>query len=253
MLKKIRPLLLSLKKQAPLIIICAVVVITCRQVLFAHYENIAKGKKSDLIYALESSLLDLRFNARGHKKPNKKIGILAIDEKTIQEFKRWPFSRKYYGKALENLKKAGVNWVGFDVIFSEPETASIDDASTYLDLIKNSPPGMIKNNVNTALSGIAKMQDVAPGDLEFAKGISNFERVVLGFFYYQDEHELKLAGKENDPFQYLDPMESSMIEMIISPDENFELGQFPQLNRSGVVANIPQLGRSTNHFAFFFK
>jgi adenylate cyclase len=49
----------------------------------------------------------LRFLLRGDVKPSGKIGILAIDEKSIQKFGRWPFPRRVFEKALVNLKKNG--------------------------------------------------------------------------------------------------------------------------------------------------
>ena len=66
----------------------------------------AKGKVHWL-YSLESALLDLRFRLRGEENPKAKVGVLAIDEKSIQAFGSYPVPRKYIGKALKNLKK---NW-----------------------------------------------------------------------------------------------------------------------------------------------
>jgi adenylate cyclase len=243
----------KIKKVAPLVLICAAIIILCRQALFIHYNNIARGNKSDLVYKLESSLLDFRFNMRGEEKPNKKVGILAIDEKTIQTFGRWPFSRRFYKRALENLKKAGVKWIGFDVIFSEPEIASLADAKAYLDVLKNSKSGQVGYNLSKAMDGIAKMEKLAPGDAAFARGIKEFENIVLGFFYMQSKFEMERSGVADDPFKNIDSMENSAIEMIIFPDDEMDLSNYSDssLNVSAVVSNIPALGSSTDYFAFF--
>src|SRR5690606_6681176 len=104
--------------------IAVVVVSISWYALFQHYKGV--GFANEFIFKLETALLDLKFKLRGVEPPGSKVAILAIDEKTIQQFGRWPYSRKYYDQAFANLKDLGVRWIGFDVTFSEPERASVD-------------------------------------------------------------------------------------------------------------------------------
>lgn len=243
----------AITKKLPLLAICATIIGLCWFALFSHYQNMAKGNaRNDFVYKMESALLDFRFQMRGEEKPNTKVGILAIDEKAIQLFGRWPFSRKYYEKAFKNLKKAGAEWIGFDVIFSEPETPSLADAKPYLEMLRKSSGRQLQYKLSQAMNGISKMDALAPGDASFARAIKDFEQVVLGFFYMQSKYEVELSGRDKDPFQNIDTMSASEIEMLVFPGEEMDLSNYGgDLTAHAAVANIPALAASTDHFAFF--
>ena len=113
--KKAKGLLQSVKKKLVNIAICAVVVATCLWMLWDHY-NLTQSAHStpgheelitsdDLISTMENKLLDFRFRQRGVVEATGKVGILAVDEKTLQRFGRWPISRIHYEQAFKNLKK----------------------------------------------------------------------------------------------------------------------------------------------------
>ena len=57
-------------------------------------------------------------------KPSDKVVVVAIDEKSINELGRWPWSRKEIAKLIEALSTAKV--VALDVVFSEPEDEESD-------------------------------------------------------------------------------------------------------------------------------
>jgi adenylate cyclase len=78
-------------------------------------------KEVDLRYS------DFRFKKlRGIVKPGSEVVIVAIDEKSINELGRWPWSRKRIALLVDELKDYGAKTVAFDVIFSEPESESAD-------------------------------------------------------------------------------------------------------------------------------
>ncbi|MEZ4743942.1 MAG: CHASE2 domain-containing protein [Bdellovibrionota bacterium] len=101
----------AIKKKKFSILLCAAIVTTCWYLLFDHYRH-----GNELVQTMESFLLDYRFVKRGIKPARNKVGILAIDDQALQDFGRWPFSRRYYSQAFDNLKKLGVRWIGFDSI-----------------------------------------------------------------------------------------------------------------------------------------
>ena len=53
-----------------------------------------------------------------------KAVIVAIDERSVNELGRWPWSRKEIAKLIRNLSPAKV--VALDIVFSEPETEEAD-------------------------------------------------------------------------------------------------------------------------------
>jgi len=70
---------------------------------------------------IELKSLDLRMVYRGIAKPGPEVAIVAIDEKSLSELGRWPWSRAQIARLVHSLKAYEVKAVGFDVVFAEPE------------------------------------------------------------------------------------------------------------------------------------
>lgn len=69
----------------------------------------------------EYQALDFLFKARGEREVSSDIVIIEIDDKSIQEFGRWPWTRGYHAALLEILEKNKPKVIAFDIIFSEPQ------------------------------------------------------------------------------------------------------------------------------------
>lgn len=83
--------------------------------------------QNQFLEAFEAKTYDLRFKSlRGVMPPSPEIGIVAIDNKSINELGRFPWSRGQYVRLLDRLSAAGAKVVLFDVFFSEPESSAID-------------------------------------------------------------------------------------------------------------------------------
>lgn len=235
----------AILEKFPLIIITCIVVGVCSGLLFRHYKNIG-SRNYDFIYELEADLLDLRFRLRGSQKPKTKIGILAIDDKSLKQFGRWPFSRVFYEKALINLKAAGVKWIGFDAIFSEPEISSLKDADLLIKgLLANPKKGQ------QILSGISKLHEMSPGDQSFSNAIRDFDHLVTGFYYYETKDEVEQGGASKNPFPDPKYFESSAIQAVILPEGKSLADYDYSLKVFGAVANIPIISQASNYTAFF--
>jgi len=229
----------------PLVVIWISVVATCCVLLWNHYRHQALGAQ-DFIYRMESYLLDERFRIRGPSKPKGKIGILAIDEKSMKEFGRWPFSRNYYARALNNLKAAGVKWIGFDVVFSESEVASLKDTMREISRLKLNDKARLD-----ALEEIADMHYLSPGDSSFAESIESFQNIITGFFYYVTKLEVELAGRNSDPFPPSSVLEPASIKTIVM-DEGKTLASYDHLLKvHGAVGNIPAISHAGPNAGFF--
>jgi CHASE2 domain-containing sensor protein len=80
-----------------------------------------------LIYLLgffelaEYQALDFLFKARGEGKINPDIVIIEIDDKSLDEFGRWPWTRGYHAAMLDILEDYDPKVVVFDILFSEPQ------------------------------------------------------------------------------------------------------------------------------------
>ena len=75
---------------------------------------------------LELKTLDWRFRLSPQGRPaSPDVVIVAIDEKSLLEFKRngvvWKWPRDFYGALVRYLHKGGARAVAFDVLFSDPD------------------------------------------------------------------------------------------------------------------------------------
>lgn len=71
---------------------------------------------------------DFRFKLRGKVKPGPNVAIVAIDEKSINELGRWPWSRRRLAEFVDKLADYSPKVVAFDMTFSEPESDDADRA-----------------------------------------------------------------------------------------------------------------------------
>ncbi|MDP1914672.1 MAG: adenylate/guanylate cyclase domain-containing protein [Myxococcales bacterium] len=67
----------------------------------------------------EGRLTDLKFRFRGPVTPHPDVAVVAIDEKSVQAWGLWPWSRRHMAEAFERLAEADVNAVGMDVTFAD--------------------------------------------------------------------------------------------------------------------------------------
>lgn len=233
----------NLKKSWKLIVICITIVSLSYVALLYHYVSRDRGRE-DTTYLIESKILDWKMRNRGPEKEPTKVGILAIDEKALTDFGRWPFSRRFYAQAFDNLKKLGVKWIGFDVVWAEPEKTFLEDAAKEFN-------GIDAVNYPEKVQRLRQMVKTSPSDLNLIQGIKNFENVVLGYFYFGSTFEAKLSAGHRDPFRGLDKMSDSAIQLLIMP-EGRDLESFPQLPRGyGIVSNTDLYSASSDYYAFF--
>jgi adenylate cyclase len=66
----------------------------------------------------------LRFSTSGTK-PSPAVAIVEIDEKSLTRFGQWPWPRYRIAALLEKLKSAGAKTIALDMMFPEPDRASL--------------------------------------------------------------------------------------------------------------------------------
>lgn len=72
------------------------------------------------LHLLELKNYDLFYNFKKFPKPPKDVVIVAIDDKSLAEIGRWPWSRDKLAKIVLNLAKDNPVAIVFDIILSEP-------------------------------------------------------------------------------------------------------------------------------------
>lgn len=80
---------------------------------------------------LESKTYDLRMRLREQLRPSPRradIVIVALDEKSLEEFGRWPWSRTLTARLVRTISAGHPRVIGIDIFFSEPESPAADAA-----------------------------------------------------------------------------------------------------------------------------
>lgn len=77
----------------------------------------------EMLETIDYRFNDLKYKLRKPQKSQARVVLLAIDDASVQEVGRWPWSRDLMAQILQGLVDNGASSVGLDVIFSEPEKA----------------------------------------------------------------------------------------------------------------------------------
>jgi len=81
-----------------------------------------------LFQNVDLKMKDLRLLVRGQKVPPASVAIVAIDNKSVREIGRWPWSREITGELITAMAGYGVKVAALDVVFSEKQNPASDMA-----------------------------------------------------------------------------------------------------------------------------
>jgi adenylate cyclase len=132
--------------------------------------------RTEILARLEALAYDARVRLTLPGTPDPRVVIVDIDEKSLAEEGRWPWSRDRVALLLDKLFDAHkVAVVGFDVVFAEA------DASSGLPVLEALAHGELSNTpgFRDAVSRLAPKLD---RDAAFARALSN-RPVVLGVYF----------------------------------------------------------------------
>jgi adenylate cyclase len=154
----------------------------------------AKFYRLGFVQFVDAKLYDYRLLFTMPRTPDERIVILDIDEKSLKEEGRWPWSRDRLAVLMDELfDHYGVAVVGFDVVFAEKDTSS--GLNVLQELGRNQLKGVPQYQ-----SALAQIQPGLEYDSLFAGKIKN-RNVVLGYFFTQSATggEKSISGVLPDP------------------------------------------------------
>ena len=140
----------------------------------------------DLLQRLDDMIYDFRLNATAPRTLDPRIVIVDIDEKSLGEVGRWPWSRKYLATMVDELfDQQKIAVLGFDVVFAEA------DSSSGLSQLNALAQNELKDQAGfkERLRGLQISLDY---DALFAKSLEN-RPVVLGY-YLNDDVPVRTSG-----------------------------------------------------------
>ena len=157
-------------------------------VLVAFLGHAAKLYRIPFIDQLDRIVYDARLRLTLPGGVDDRIVILDIDEKSLAtpELGRWPWGRHIVAGLVEKLfEKYGVEILGFDVVFAEP------DRSSGLPVLEGLASGALKD-VPQFQSALVELRPRLDHDARFAATIKG-RPVVLGY-YLSSERDARTTG-----------------------------------------------------------
>ncbi|MDF1640936.1 CHASE2 domain-containing protein [Thalassolituus oleivorans] len=91
--------------------------------------SIQPGKSDSIIHRMNGMLYDVRLSTMmddSMEAGTTAIVVVDIDEKSLQQYGRWPWSRETIVSLLQHIKAQGALITAFDIVFSEPERNLIE-------------------------------------------------------------------------------------------------------------------------------
>ncbi len=139
-----------------------------------------------LIDRLEAIFYDARLRLTMPRTVDDRIVIVDIDEKSLAEQGRWPWGRDRLATMLDRLfDEYGVQAVGFDVVFAEP------DSSSGIGMLESLAQGALRGNA-AFLQSLHALRPSLDYDARFAAALKN-RKVVLGY-YLSNIHDGHSSG-----------------------------------------------------------
>jgi adenylate cyclase len=177
---------------------------------------------------IDAMLYDAHMRAAMPQTFDDRIVIVDVDEKSLAEVGRWPWSRNYMATLTDVLfDQQHITLLGFDVVFAEP-----DDSSGLKQL-----QSLAKHTLSQDPGFLARLEQLTPSldyDGTFAKALAN-RPVVMGYFFTSDQ-----AG-----------LTSGVLPKPIMSRPDFKGFQASVTEWSGFGANLDLLVRAAPLAGFF--
>jgi adenylate cyclase len=177
--------------------------------IWADTQPVSAGQAGALAAAigfLEGRFGDLKFRLRGEVAPHPDVVVAVVDEKSVQKYGLWPWSRARVAKAILNLHQAGAGAIGLDMVFIDEvqRDTRLDALAQRFDQVMQGDP-----KAAVQLAGYRQYLDTLKAEdpdqaLEDAFTTAAPE-LVVGLFGYGTPDREKLQVKEAESVRLLQP------------------------------------------------
>jgi len=197
------------------------------------------------IHRLEMLAQDIHFQWRGPVQAGPEVVIAAIDEKSIDEVGRWPWSRKVMARLVEKLEAHQVKVIGFDVVFSSADNSS---GKETLGIAREKLRAKISDKalVDSVLNPLIENAD---NDALFAAALQKSKRTILGYFFHFDSSGLThLSEKELQ--SYLQNIKPTQFNGFIKSNSEIDLSTTDFKAGYAIESNISILSKNAESAGF---
>lgn len=205
----------------------------------------------DVLQRLDDIVYDARLRASGIHTLDERIVIIDIDEKSLAEVGRWPWSRNHMARLVDVLfEQQHIALAGFDVVFAETDSSSGLGRLTELarQEFKDQP----------AFS--RRLQQLRPEldfDGQFARALRQ-RPVVLGY-YFSSERDARTSGVLPAPVLPAPALQGQELHAVSWSGYGANIGELAQAaplagffnsvtDSDGVVRSLPLLAQYQGQF-----
>ncbi len=142
--------------------------------------------RGDLIQSLERKAYDLGVQAAS-RAPSDRIAVITIDDASIANIGRWPWSRDVHAKMIDLLAGAKAKVIANTTFFFEPQRdAGLAYVEKLLALQKELPAEVVANDGIARMAGILnEAEQTLNTDRKLAESIKRAGNVVLPMVFQQ--------------------------------------------------------------------
>ncbi|MEX0952120.1 MAG: CHASE2 domain-containing protein [Gammaproteobacteria bacterium] len=240
---------LRLRRVLPVLIINAVI-------LLVFLLHVTAGSQSslrlDFIDRMENLTYDMRVMLSTTDAVDDRIVIVDIDERSLAELGRWPWSRDKLALMVDRLfAEYDISLLGFDVVFAEP-----DESSGYKIMQQLAEDAFA--DVPAFSERLLALRDELDYDQRFADSLANRD-IVLGYYFRLTESEEPSTGQLPAPVLTArdfrpgsEPAVSANgygANLAIFQNQVGQGGHFnPEVDDDGVVRRVPMLYRYQDEY-----
>ena len=193
---------------------------------------------SAILQSLERKAYDIGVQS-STRNAGDKIAIIAIDDQSIANIGRWPWSREVHAKMTDLLSGAHAKVIGNTAFFVEPQ---VDPGLEYINklagIVSNSTIPTVAPDDAAQLDGIIKQaQSELDRDAKLAASFKQAGNVILGMLFTIGEPR----GNPDKPLP--DYITRNSLSQIIDKVGAEESGLLP-IPTISVLPPIPQLGET---------
>jgi adenylate cyclase len=209
--------------------------------LLGHAADI---KQIPFINRLDAIIYDAKLRLTMPNKPDERVVILDIDEKSLAEVGRWPWNRKRMAELVTQLfDRYGVGIVAMDVVFAEP------DDSVELAALDELARGRLKDDA-AYHAAVREMRPRLDYDGLFAAAMRGHP-VILGYFL-SNAGAGRSSGELPEPILRAGALAGGTVDVTRWSNFSANLAQFqrtasggghmdPMVDLDGVVRRVPLL------------
>jgi serine/threonine-protein kinase len=193
------------------------------------------ASSSDLMQSLERKAYDLGVQASS-RQPSDEIAVIAIDDQSIANIGRWPWSREIHAKMVDMLTQAQAKVIGSSIFYLEPQVdpglGFINKMIQYLD-----SSGLRGTGAGSQLSNmLAEAEQSLNADKKLAESVKTSNNTLLAMLF-------ELGEPQGNPDKPLPDFVSKNALPNVAPPEGVDINDVLPLSAKAAFPPISEIGQ----------